>query len=48
MVSTQQDGPYFYVRPLLVIRAFGRPARIYHYGRWTIMTWHKNLLEDIR
>jgi hypothetical protein len=48
VVSTQQDGPYFYVRPLLVIRAFGRPAHIYHYGRWTIMTWHKNLLEDIR
>jgi len=25
-------------------QAFGRPARVYHYQRYTIMVWPKNLL----
>jgi hypothetical protein len=28
--------------------AFGRPARIYRFRRFIIMTWHKNLLADLR
>jgi hypothetical protein len=48
VVSTQQDGPIAYVRPLLVYRAFGRPAHTYRYGPWTIMIWNKNLLYEIR
>ena len=27
-----------------VIATFGRPARTYRYGPFTIMVWHKNLL----
>ena len=23
---------------------FGRPARVYHYGQFTIMVWHENLV----
>jgi hypothetical protein len=28
--------------------AFGRPARTYRFRRFIIMTWHKNLLADLR
>jgi hypothetical protein len=28
--------------------SFGRPAHIYHFRRFIIMTWHKNLLADLR
>lgn len=48
VISTRQDGPAFYIQPSWAIRAFGRPARTYHYGPWTIMTWGKNLLAEIR
>ncbi|MBV9381293.1 MAG: hypothetical protein JOY82_03610 [Streptosporangiaceae bacterium] len=48
VVSTTEDGPSFHVPPAFAIRAFGRPARTYHYGPWTIMTWNKNLLYEIR
>ncbi len=32
----------------LVLATFGKPARIYHVGRYTILYWHKNLLTDLR
>jgi hypothetical protein len=47
VVSTTQYGPGFYIPPAQIIRVFGPPARTYHYGVWTIMTWNKNLLADI-
>ena len=31
-----------------VLATFGKPARIYHVGRYTILYWHKNLLSDLR
>ena len=30
-----------------VIATFGKPARSYRYGPFTIMVWHKNLLPDL-
>ncbi len=48
VVTTMQDGPGFYIPPAWIINTFGRPAHIYHYGVWTIMTWHKNLLREVR
>jgi hypothetical protein len=47
VVSTTQYGPGFYIPPAQVITVFGQPARTYHYGVWTIMTWNKNLLASI-
>ena len=47
VVTTMQDGSEFYIPPAWIIRDFGKPAHIYHYGPWTIMTWHKNLLREI-
>jgi hypothetical protein len=41
-VTSTHDDPAFY------IRVFGRPAHTYHYQAWTIMTWNKNLLDEIR
>jgi hypothetical protein len=48
VVTTRQDGSAFYIQPSWIIRDFGPPARVYHFQAWTIMTWHKNLLNDIR
>lgn len=31
-----------------VVATFGKPARVYHVGPYTIMRWHKNLLADLR
>ena len=31
----------------LVRKYFGRPARIYHTGPYTIMVWNRNLLNSI-
>ena len=47
VVTTMQDGPGFYIPPAWIIRDFGKPAHIYHYEAWTIMTWHKNLLREV-
>jgi len=46
-VTTTQNGPAFYIPPAWIIRAFGTPAHVYHYDVWTIMTWNKNLLNQI-
>jgi hypothetical protein len=48
VVTTTQDGPAFYIPPAWIINAFGQPAHTYHYGVWTIMTWNKNLLDEVR
>ena len=48
VVTTTQDGPGFHIPPAWIIHAFGNPAGTYHYEVWTIMTWNKNLLADIR
>jgi hypothetical protein len=31
-----------------VLASFGKPARTYHVGRYTILYWHKNLLAELR
>jgi hypothetical protein len=31
-----------------VLATFGKPARVYRIGRYTIWYWHKNLLADLR
>jgi hypothetical protein len=48
VVTTHQDGENFFIPTTWIIRAFGEPARIYHYRAWTIMTWRKNLLTELR
>jgi hypothetical protein len=48
VVTTAQNGPAFYIPPAWIINAFGQPAHTYHYGVWTIMTWNKNLLNELR
>jgi hypothetical protein len=30
-----------------VLATFGRPARTYHFGSFTVLVWHKNLLRDL-
>ena len=30
-----------------VRRIFGAPARTYHFGQYIIMTWNKNLLNEL-
>ncbi len=30
-----------------VLAAFGPPARTYHFGMFTVLVWHKNLLSDL-
>jgi len=47
VVTTTQDGPGFYIPPAWIIRVFGPPAHTYHYDVWTIMTWDKNLLDQV-
>jgi hypothetical protein len=48
VVTTRQDGPAFYLPPARIVRDFGQPVHTYHYGVWTIMTYDKNLLTDVR
>jgi hypothetical protein len=48
VVTTMQDGSGFYIPPAWIIRDFGQPAHVYHYEYWTIMTYDKNLLTEIR
>ena len=47
VVTTEQDGPAFYLPPAWIARAFGPPAHTYHYGVWTILTYDRNLLDEI-
>jgi hypothetical protein len=47
-VVTTRDGRTFYIERNWFIHVFGRPAHTYRYQAWTIMTWNKNLLDEIR
>jgi hypothetical protein len=48
VVLDSAPGNFSYWEPVeLIQKNFGRPARIYHTGPYTIMVWHKNLLKDI-
>jgi hypothetical protein len=35
------------VTPARAELAFGRPARVYHFGVYTILVWNKNILRDL-
>ena len=48
VVSTSVNGPAFYIPPAWIIRDFGQPAHTYHDGVWTIMTYNRNLLTELR
>jgi hypothetical protein len=44
------DNPYGYpgfTNRKAVVATFGKPARVYHAGPYTILWWHKNLLDDL-
>jgi len=47
VVNTGADQPKAIIPSGDLLRAFGRPARIYQYGPYTILVWHKNLLDDL-
>jgi hypothetical protein len=50
IVLGRPADPYGYpgfTRRDLVTAKFGRPAREYHVGSYTILWWHKNLLTDL-
>jgi hypothetical protein len=48
VVLDNAPGNFSYWEPIeLIQKNFGRPAKIYHTGPYTIMVWHKNLLKDI-
>jgi hypothetical protein len=35
------------VTPARAAFAFGRPARVYHFGVYTILVWNKNILRNL-
>jgi hypothetical protein len=47
VVTTTQDGPAFDIPPAWIFRTFGPPVHTYHDGVWTIMTYRKNLLDEV-
>ena len=47
VVNTGADRPQAIIPSRDLLKAFGRPARIYHDGPYTIMVWDKNLLADL-
>jgi hypothetical protein len=48
VVLDSRPGNFSHWEPRRLIRKyFGTPARIYRTGVYTIMVWHRNLLEDI-
>jgi len=47
VVNTGADRPQAIIPSRDLLNAFGRPARIYHDGPYTIMVWDKNLLADL-
>jgi len=47
VVNTGADQPKAIIPSGDLLRAFGPPARIYHDGPYTILVWHKNLLDDL-
>lgn len=48
VVLDSRPGSFSHWEPRRLIRKyFGVPARTYRTGPYTIMVWHRNLLEDI-
>jgi hypothetical protein len=47
VVNTGADQPPAVIPSGDLRRAFGRPAKIYHDGPYTILVWNKNLLADL-
>jgi len=47
VVNTGADQPPAVIPSGDLSRAFGRPAKIYHDGPYTILVWNKNLLADL-
>jgi hypothetical protein len=48
VVLDSAPGNFSHWEPIeLIQKNFGRPAKTYHTGPYTIMVWHKNLLKDI-
>ncbi len=47
VVNTGADQPQAIIPSGDLRQAFGRPAKIYHDGPYTILVWNKNLLADL-
>ena len=47
VVNNSADRPLAIIPSGDLVKAFGRPARTYHDGPYTIMVWNKNLLADL-
>jgi hypothetical protein len=48
IVLDSTPGYFSHWEPLGLIKEyFGTPAKIYHYGPYTVMVWHRNLLPSI-
>jgi len=48
IVLDSASGYFSHWEPLGLIKEyFGTPAKIYHYGPYTVMVWHRNLLPSI-
>jgi hypothetical protein len=47
VVNTGVDQPKAIIPSGDLLKAFGRPARVYHDGPYTILVWNKNLLADL-
>ncbi len=48
VVTDSQPGDFSRWEPrALIMRYFGAPARTYRTGPYTIMVWHRNLLDDL-
>jgi hypothetical protein len=47
IVNTGADKPKALIPPGDWLKAFGPPAKTYHYGPYTILVWNKNLLAGL-
>ena len=47
IVNTGADKPQALIPPGDWLKAFGPPAKTYHYGPYTILVWNKNLLAGL-
>jgi hypothetical protein len=47
VVNTGVDQPPAIIPSGDLLKAFGRPAKVYHDGPYTILVWNKNLLADL-
>ena len=47
MLSRGVPGYPGFTSKRAVLATFGRPAQTYHFGRYTVLIWHKNLLSEL-